>query len=107
MIKLEHFQTPFRYCKVKFVIYLYAIFINVENVSRCVRKVIFVSTFSSMLKSVQHCSGPFFELQLQLGFQQSYFAVLVSTLKSSESAISLASLYAVCLCGATPAVRGA
>jgi len=69
-----------------------------------------VSTFSIMLKSVQNCSGPFFELQLQLGFQQSYFAVSVSTLKSSEGPISLASLYAVartvCLCGANPAVRG-
>jgi len=68
-----------------------------------------VSTFSSMLKSVQRCSGSFFELQLQLDFQQPYLAVSVSTLTSFESPVSLASLYAValtvCLCGTNPAAQ--
>lgn len=56
-------------------------------------RLFFVSTFSSMLKSVQHCSGSFFELQLQSDFQQSYFVFSVWTLKSFEGPISLASLW--------------
>jgi len=59
MIKLEHFRIPFRYCKVKFVIYLYASFINVKHVSRCVRKVIFCLY---LLHHVKKCSKLFWSI---------------------------------------------
>jgi len=48
-----------------------------------------------MLKSVQLCSGSFFELKLQSDFQQSYSAGSVLLLKLSEIPISLAIFCAV------------
>jgi len=45
MLKHEHFRPLFCYYGVRVVIYLYATSVKVENVPRCVRKIIFSRYF--------------------------------------------------------------
>ena len=54
MLRHYYFSLLFSYYRVRFVIYLYATFISVENILRCVRKVTFCRYIIQPLTKYSH-----------------------------------------------------